>query len=236
MIRKDLYFHEAIVLEFIKYPNKIELKLERVLCGGQLKNVELSFHGIRKLEVDHKPAELPLMATPDGEVLTLILKDNAMELLIDWDDFDRHENFTKYYNIEFEEVLIKITETEIPSEFQNVKIKDLNFNESPCVQQPFTWVLKFERNPTSILLCLDGIKVGKWLQYVELLFEGVKRVEVDNKQTGLPLMTTANGRLVTCMLNDNSIELLIQWNNFNENAPFVRSYFIEFEKMHIKVL
>jgi hypothetical protein len=81
---RNIYFHEAFVVEFIKYPTTIELKLERVFCEGQLKNVELSFHGIRKLEVDDKPAELPLMAVPDGEVLTLTLKDSIMELLIQW--------------------------------------------------------------------------------------------------------------------------------------------------------
>jgi hypothetical protein len=181
-------------------------------------------------------AELPLMATECGEVIFLELNNNTAELLILWRTYSPPTWMEKFYRIEYEQLDVKIIDPETPPEFQNVKIDDLNFRELSCTQQPFTWVLKFERNPTSIFLCLDGVKIGEELQYVELLFEGIKRVEVDNEQTNLPLKASQGGKLAACTLNNNSIDLVIQWNDFERNIPFVRSYFIEFEKVHIKVL
>jgi hypothetical protein len=234
---RNICFHEAFILEFIKHPTTIELKLDGVFYGGQRKNVELSFHNIKKIEVDNKPAEFPLKIAEFGHIRSLELNDNKAELLIEWCDFRSVGILVRFYFIECDWINIKIIEPEIPPEFQNIKKEDLNFRESFLTEYPFTDVLKFERNPTSVLLCLSGVMVGKGDHYVELLFEGIQRVEVDNEQTDLPLEeATANGRLVTCVLNDNSIELLIQWNRSDGNIPFVRSYFIEFEKVHIKVL
>jgi hypothetical protein len=237
MIKENICFDEAGVLEFIKYPTAIELKLENVYVDGLIKKAELSFNNVKILEMEHKPVTFPLMAAEFGIIFSLELNDNKAELLIEWHNFQSRETFVKSYFISCDWIDIKIIEPETPPELQNVKIEDLNFHESPCTEQPFTWILKFERNPTSVFLCLDGVKIGQGLQYVELLFEGVKKVEVDNEQTDLPLMASSGGRVVTCTLNDNSIDLVIQWNDFERDILFLRSYFIEFEKVRIvKVL
>jgi hypothetical protein len=107
MKREDLCCHEATVLEFIKYQTSILLRLEDVHIGEQVANIELLFNGIRKLEVDNKPTEFPLMAAEDGEILTLDLNDNTVELLIEWNDFTHRSRFVKSYLIECEEIFIK---------------------------------------------------------------------------------------------------------------------------------
>ena len=111
MKREDLFFHESTVLEFTHYLTSINLRLEDIHVGEQIANVELLFEGIKTLEIDHQPATFPFMVAPDGEVLTLKLNDNKAELLIEWNDSINHDQFIKFYFMEFEEVFIKITDS-----------------------------------------------------------------------------------------------------------------------------
>ena len=110
MKEENLYFHESTVVEFTSYPTFIRLCLEDIHAGEQIKNAELLFEGVKKLEVDDKPAVLPLMAAPDGEILTLKMNDNTIELLIEWNNFECHDQFVKYYFIECENIVIKLIE------------------------------------------------------------------------------------------------------------------------------
>jgi hypothetical protein len=110
MKMEDLCCHEATVLKFTKYSTSIKLHLKDVHIGHQKADIELLFDGIKKLEIDNKPDESPLMAAEDGEVFTLDFEDSKVELLIEWNDFIRHVRFVRFYFIECEEIFIKILE------------------------------------------------------------------------------------------------------------------------------
>jgi hypothetical protein len=228
MIENKLCFHEAIVLEFVKNQTTIKLQLENVRLGGQVKNVELSFIGIKTFEEDQNPPQFPLMAAESGEVLSLELNNNKAELLIEWHNFQIRDIFIRFYFIDCEKIDIKIMEPEISPEFQNVKKIDLSFHEA--------MVVEFTQYPTSILLCLDSVKVNEQFQHVELLFEGIKRLEVDRQPTRLPCLETLDGIVRSCELSDNYINLLIEWEDSMKNSQFLQSYYVEFIKLHIKVI
>lgn len=230
MAEKNFCFHEARILEFTKHPTSISLRLENVRVDGQIKNTELSFIDVKTLEVEHNPPKYPLMAAEFGEIVFIELHGNKAELFILWRQFSQPTPnwFEKFYFIDCEQIDIKITDPEMSPEFYNVKKEDLSFHEA--------LVMAFNKNPTSILLCLDGIKVGRQFKYAELLFEGIKKVEIDDEPTELPPNETIQGKVLTLKFNDHKVDLVIEWTDPAQNVQFVRFYLIEYEDTYIKII
>jgi|GEM_PF-2121555 len=107
----QLWFHESTVLDFKRIGDSIKLELEDVDTGetGESKShVLIIFKAIRKINTDAKESGTDLMAAEDGEVLTLNLSEQQMELIVQWNEFSQHRHFMHSYYVDCERIQIEV--------------------------------------------------------------------------------------------------------------------------------
>ena len=105
---KQMGFHEATVVRFCKYDAVLELELEDVLVDGQKARVVLKVLPVSSVMIDGELSNAPLMAADDGEILTLEMSENALSLIIEWNDFSRRKSFTKSYRVLGGEISVSV--------------------------------------------------------------------------------------------------------------------------------
>ncbi len=94
---EQMSFHEASVVGFHKLDSDIELHLDDVLVDGKKKRIILNISQVSSVKIDGQLSSAPLLATNDGEILTLEISEKAVWLLIEWNDFSNKKSFTRSY-------------------------------------------------------------------------------------------------------------------------------------------
>lgn len=97
--QKQMNFHEASVVRFCKSDEGIELQLDNVLVGGERRRVILNISPVFSMKIDGEMSSAPLMAADDGEILTLEMSEQAVSLVIEWNDFSNKKSFVRSYQL-----------------------------------------------------------------------------------------------------------------------------------------
>jgi hypothetical protein len=71
--------------------------LDGIVVDGESRSVRLEMQNVSELSEDGKPSGAPKMVFPDGEVLTLVYKDNVVEIIVEWHDFSNHDSVVRSY-------------------------------------------------------------------------------------------------------------------------------------------
>jgi hypothetical protein len=101
-------FQEATVLNFVHNDNNVILNLEDVIINEKRRDAIITCHQVSKIQIDEKTIDNPLMAAPDGEILSLEVSKEGLKAIIEWNDFENHDSFIHSYNID-----CKFTKVEI---------------------------------------------------------------------------------------------------------------------------
>lgn len=96
---KNMSFHEATVVRFLRRDSVLELELEDVLVGDLKLRVILSVSPVFSVETDSVSSNIQLMEADDGEVLTLEFSNHNMLLIVEWNDFSLKKSFTRSYQV-----------------------------------------------------------------------------------------------------------------------------------------
>lgn len=107
---KQMGFHEATVVRFCRYDAVLEIELEDVLVDGQKSRVTLMVSPVSSVLIDGELSNVnvPLMEANDGEILTVDMSENALSLIIEWNDFSRGKAFTKSYRVSGGKVSVSV--------------------------------------------------------------------------------------------------------------------------------
>lgn len=108
MALKDLSFHEASVSDLSRRGASIHLALTGVSYNDKVVSVAIEFCNVRKVLVDGVEMENVTMEFPDGEVLTLRLEIDCVEIIVEWDDFKNKKSKTRCYKMSFEKIILAI--------------------------------------------------------------------------------------------------------------------------------
>ena len=106
----DFSFHEASVLEIFVENGDCLLRLDDVACDQGKLQVLVAVRGLEKVFIDSIQADYTKlkMIAPDGEILSLELENDALFILIEWNNFPLRSSITHSYRIEGEEVEIQV--------------------------------------------------------------------------------------------------------------------------------
>ena len=90
-------FHGSSIIGFASSTGTLILDLEDVLIEGEKRCVSLRMEGLRDLTRDGQPVDFMRMEAEDGEVLTLGISPNRLDLICEWNDFENHARHTHSY-------------------------------------------------------------------------------------------------------------------------------------------
>lgn len=90
-------FHEATVIAFQVHDGVLELKLTGVFTDEGTRDAEIFIFGVNRIEVDEVVTDGASMPLPDGEVLSLVLSHDCLDLLVEWNDFANRTSCTMSY-------------------------------------------------------------------------------------------------------------------------------------------
>jgi hypothetical protein len=102
-------FHEAGIVNISTHGGTISLLLEGVhvsaekVSGASVRLVNVSY-----ILRDGVPSEEIAMEYQDGEVLTLDIRSDSVQLIVLWNDFKRHLERTISYRVQCERVEVQI--------------------------------------------------------------------------------------------------------------------------------
>ncbi|HZU29008.1 MAG TPA: hypothetical protein VFA04_26015 [Bryobacteraceae bacterium] len=106
---QNVSFHEAGIKEARLTENRtIVLALEGVHTDDVRRDAEVRIGGVRVILRDSCLIDDFAMESPDGEILSLENRDGVVSLIIEWNDFDRKEHFTRAYQITCDSIAVDI--------------------------------------------------------------------------------------------------------------------------------
>lgn len=85
-------------------------------------------------------------------------------------------------------------------------------------------VVRFCRYDTNLQLELEDVLVGGRKSRVVLTVSPVLKVMVDAKLSNSPLMEADDGEILTLEMSENTLSLIIEWNDFLHGRSFTKSY------------
>jgi hypothetical protein len=94
-----LSFHESTVVAFHGTKPFVCLELADVRSGERLVSAEIDIRDVEAIWVDREPADAVMMECPDGEVLTLDLREKDVQVIVQWNDFASRRSITRSYVI-----------------------------------------------------------------------------------------------------------------------------------------
>ncbi|MBU2714458.1 hypothetical protein [Zooshikella harenae] len=104
----QLNFHESTITKFATDNASLIIELEDVKTSSSIINMSIEVQNISTIIVDSHKQQYLSMPAPDGEVLSLELKDSSLNLLVEWNDFKKNNSFTHNYIVEGENVIINL--------------------------------------------------------------------------------------------------------------------------------
>lgn len=98
-------------------------------------------------------------------------------------------------------------------------------------------VLNFKRHDDSIKLELEDVStghIGESKSHVFITCNGIKKIKTDAKESGSNLMAAEDGEVLTLNFTNQTMELIVQWNNFSQHHHFIHAYYIDFDSFQIE--
>jgi hypothetical protein len=99
--------HEATILALRQKVGAVEVELEGATYDGEPRSIILTFEGAADYTADDERVGGLFMEAEDGEVLTLDASDDGVRLLVEWNDFEAHKQFTRCYQFRANSVLVE---------------------------------------------------------------------------------------------------------------------------------
>jgi hypothetical protein len=107
---RALPFHEATVIGLALEAASGELQLQGVYSESGLRLVTVYLENITLCEVDGEAVENLAMEASDGEVFTLDIREDGIELIVEWNEWSpARRQFVRAYNVHASSVRVEIT-------------------------------------------------------------------------------------------------------------------------------
>lgn len=104
-----LFFHEATVVGWVCDATSGELRLQGVLSDTGLHSATVRLEDVSSCEVDGQAVERLAMEAADGEVLTLHVRDDGIELIVEWNEWSPARQLVRTYDVHAGSVVIDLT-------------------------------------------------------------------------------------------------------------------------------
>jgi hypothetical protein len=101
-------FHEASVVAFRQNGAEIELRLEGVWSKQGPRSATLILKDVARCEIDESVVAAIHMEAADGEVLSLHVRDDGIDMLVEWNDWATRSHSTRSYDLRAESVLVTV--------------------------------------------------------------------------------------------------------------------------------
>jgi hypothetical protein len=97
---RALSFHEATIIGLALEAASGELRLQGVYSESGLRCVTVYLENITLCEVDGEAVENLAMEASDGEVLSLDIRQDGIELIVEWNEWSpARSQFVRSYNV-----------------------------------------------------------------------------------------------------------------------------------------
>lgn len=97
-------------------------------------------------------------------------------------------------------------------------------------------VIRFCRYDAVLELELEDVLVDGQKSRVALMVSHVSRVMIDGELSNAPLMAANDGEVLTLEISENSLSLIVEWNDFRHRKSFTKSYKVSGGKVCISVI
>jgi hypothetical protein len=85
-------------------------------------------------------------------------------------------------------------------------------------------VTGFQRIGSRLILCLEDVAIGGVSSELKLEFSGVREFQVDGISHGDASMAFADGEVLTLDISADSVQFIVEWNDFRQHVSVIRSY------------
>ena len=103
-------FHESSLTEVRRIDDgTICLLFDDVRVNEQIRSASVFLKGVHQIIRDGLSVDDLTMEHSDGEVLTLDTALNSIHLIIEWNDFEKHQQITRSYKLGFEAICVEVT-------------------------------------------------------------------------------------------------------------------------------
>lgn len=97
---QEVSFHEATVTAFYTCGDMVYLNLADVKSGDSCRVATITISGVTRLLKDRQEVEVISAEHQDGEVLTLEIGTSDLYVIVQWNDFEKHQSKTHSYLVE----------------------------------------------------------------------------------------------------------------------------------------
>jgi hypothetical protein len=101
-------FHEASVVVFQQFGAAVEVRLEGVWSKQGPRSATLTLKNVTRCEIDESVVAAIHMEAADGEVLDLHVRDDGIDMIVEWNDWATGNHFNKRYDLRAESVLVTV--------------------------------------------------------------------------------------------------------------------------------
>jgi hypothetical protein len=101
-------FHEASVAAFQQNGADIELRLEGVWSKQGPRSATLILKNVARCEIDESVVAAIQMEAADGEVLSLHVRDDGIDMIVEWNDWATRSHSTRSYDLRANSVLVTV--------------------------------------------------------------------------------------------------------------------------------
>lgn len=109
----DFSFHETTIVSFHKENEDVVLYIEDAIAYDELFNITLTAYSVESINNgDTEIIGNDFMICNDGEILNIIIKNNLIEIIIEWVNFKENFYKTLFYRIKCKKVTLTILEGE----------------------------------------------------------------------------------------------------------------------------
>jgi hypothetical protein len=105
---RSVGFHESSIARIRRDGTTITLELEGVHFEMGTLSASVRLMGVQTITRDGIEVGDLVPESEDGEVLTLQSTENTLHLIVEWPDFENHQNQTRSYRITYDALEIEI--------------------------------------------------------------------------------------------------------------------------------